>query len=169
MPKASSATLAELERSLAASLAGRGEGPAGCDPGALARARSGLVAKRRRAAAHLLPRTAAALGEAWEARFAAHALGYLPQGLLYHVDDAWELARRLAGPANPTPLRQAARDDLVTLRLRYARRPRSSVHRIRERRAPLLALVHTPRRSLVVRGLGGGAPVFRFPLGRRVP
>src|SRR6476469_2382745 len=88
--------LADLQRRLAAGLTGRGPGPEGVDPAALERARLGLESKRRRAAAHLLPRLRAALGVGWKDRFAEHAARYIPSGLLYHVDDAWELAETLA-------------------------------------------------------------------------
>src|SRR3954454_10187302 len=85
--------LADLQRALAAGLTGRGPGPEGMDPEALERARRGLESKRRRAASHLLPQLRGVLGPRWKDRFAEHARRYTPSGLLYHVDDAWELAR----------------------------------------------------------------------------
>jgi hypothetical protein len=151
--------LAERQCRLAAGLTGRGAGPEGMDPGALERARRGLESKRRRAAAHLLPRLRAALGADWKDRFAEHAARYIPSGLLYHVDDAWEMAETLArGPDLETA--RAARDDLVSLRLRWARGREAGAERIRERRGFLIALLRRPVRFLVVRTPGGR--VWRF-------
>jgi len=165
VPRESSNALAEFERRLAASLAGRGEPPPGCDPEAVAHARIALVAKRRQVAVHLLRRTVAVLGEGWVERFGEHARSYLPQGLLYHVDDAWALARELVTTASSREVRRAAHADLVALRLRYARDPQATVHRIRERRSPLLALVRTPDPFLVLRLPGSEARVFWLRLG----
>jgi hypothetical protein len=170
--------LAELQLALAASLTGgpAAAPPEGCAPGAVARARQALEAKRRRAARHLLPRTAAALRGDWEMCFRRHAGRFTPSAVLYHVDDAWELAARLAGAARrpaggarsggwaPGPeVRAAARDDLVELRLRYARRRRPGSGRIGERRAPLLAWITTPAPMLVLRLPGRDGSVWRWP------
>jgi hypothetical protein len=156
--------LADLQRSLAAGLTGpAGEGPEGLAREALERSRRALTAKRRQAAGHLLPRLRAALGPAWSERFALHAAGYTPCGLLHHVDDAWELAAAVSR-ARDDPRRRAAHDDLVALRLRYARSRRAGAHRIRERRAPLIALVRTPVRHLVVRMPGAEGRVWTVRL-----
>ncbi|HEX3554844.1 MAG TPA: hypothetical protein VIA62_16600 [Thermoanaerobaculia bacterium] len=154
--------LADLQRDLAAALAGRGPGPAGMEPGTLERARRSLQSKRRRAAGHLLPRLRQALGSAWAGRFGEHAEGYTPAGLLYHVDDAWELAATLARDPDPG-IAAAARDDLVALRLRWTRRPRR-VDRIRERRGFHVALTRSPRRFLIVRLPGTPGKIWRLPI-----
>lgn len=151
--------LADLQKSLAARLAGGGPAPEGLAEGAVERTRRALVAKRRQAAAHLLPRLRAALGPAWAERFGLHAAGYTPCGLLHHVDDAWELAETVAR-AQDRRLATAAHDDLAILRLRYARSRSDGAHRIRERRSPLIALVRTPVRCLVVRLPGAAGRVW---------
>lgn len=157
--------LADLQRELAAGLAGRGPGPAGMDREILERARRSLESKRRRAAAHLLPGLRAALGTGWKDRFAEHAGRYTPSGLLYHVDDAWELAETLArSPDRRTAA--AARDDLAMLRLRWVRGREDGAGRIRERRGPVIALVRRPVRLLVLRTPGARGKIWRFPLGR---
>ena len=153
--------LADLQRALAAGLTGRGPGPEGMDPEALARARRGLESKRRRAAGHLLPRLRAALGSQWKEYFAAHAAGYIPTGLLYHVDDAWELART-AAQNDEREIASAARDDLVMLRLRWVRRGRSGIERIQERRGVVIALVRSPVRMLLARLPGREGRVWRL-------
>jgi len=154
--------LADLQRSLAAALAGRGPGPEGMDEGTLERARRSLESKRRLAAGHLLPRLRTVLGSAWAGRFAEHAEGYTPAGLLYHVDDAWELAANLARDLDPE-IAAAARDDLVALRLRWTRRCRRA-GRIRERHGFLIAVMKNPVRLLVVRLPGARAKVWRIPV-----
>ena len=152
--------LADVQKSLAAGLTGRAAS-AGLAPDdrAVERMRRALVAKRRQAAAHLLPRLRAALGPAWARRFADHAARYTPGGLLHHVDDAWELAAAACREPDRR-LADAAHDDLVFLRLRFSRRPAAGVRRIRERRAPLVALVHAPIRCLMVRLPGLEARVW---------
>lgn len=140
--------LADLQRELAAKLAGR-ETPGIPDSPALARARRSLLAKRRRAARHLLPRLHNALGDRWEERFQAHATRYTPAGLLHHVDDAWELAEVIS--REDPALRNAALDDLLALKLRWARNRKADAERIRERRGPLVAIRRGPPRMLVVR------------------
>jgi hypothetical protein len=142
--------LADLQRALAAGLTGRGPGPEGMDPAALERARRGLESKRRRAAAHLLPRLRAALGSGWKEFFAGHAARYTPTGLLYHVDDAWEMARA-AGRSGEREIALAARDDLAMMRLRWVRGGQGGIGRIRERRGIVIALVHSPARLLLIR------------------
>lgn len=140
--------LDDLQRKLAASLTGRQPAPEGLDPEAVAWTRDSLESKRRRAACHLLPRLKSALGPSWVARFQEHAGRYIPAGMLHHVDDAWAFAETMeSDPA----LRQPAQDDLVSLRLRFVRDPRQDAHRIRERRGPLLALLHTPQRAMVLK------------------
>jgi hypothetical protein len=146
--------LAELQRRLAAGLTGRGPGPEGLDPDALERARRGLESKRRRAAAHLLPRTRAALGAGWKDRFAEHAARYTPSGLLYHVDDAWEMAETLARSPDREVAR-ATRDDLVALCLRWVRGRETGAGRIRERKGFLIARMRQPVRLLLLRMPGG--------------
>jgi hypothetical protein len=153
--------LADLQRRLAAGLTGRGPGPEGMDPGALERARLGLESKRRRAAAHLLPRLRAALGAGWKDHFAEHAARYTPSGLLYHVDDAWELAETLARSPD-LGIARDARADLVSLRLRWVRGPEAGAGRIRERRGFLIARMQRPIRLLVVRMPGARGRVWRF-------
>lgn len=157
--------LAELQRHLAAGLAGRGPGPEGMDREALERARRSLEAKRRRAASHLLPRLRAALGTGWKDRFAEHAARYTPSGLLYHVDDAWEMAEILAR-SQDRRIAAAARDDLVMLRLRWVRRNEAGAERIRERRGVLIALMRSPVRALVLRLPGMHGKVWRLSLKR---
>jgi hypothetical protein len=142
--------LADLQRALAAGLTGRGPGPEGMDPEALERARRGLESKRRRAAAHLLPRLRAALGSQWKDRFADHAARYVPAGLLYHVDDAWEFGQAAArGPERAVA--SAARDDLAMMRLRWVRRSQGGIDRIQERRGMVIARVRSPVRMVLVR------------------
>ena len=154
-------SLAELQRHLAAGLAGRGPGPEGMDREALERARRGLESKRRRAASHLLPRLRAALGTGWKDRFAEHAARYTPSGLLYHVDDAWEMAATLAQELD-REIAAAAQDDLVTLRLRWVRRCEMEAERVRERRGPLIALMRSPVRLLVLRLPGARGKIWRI-------
>jgi hypothetical protein len=153
--------LAELQRHLAAGLSGRGPGPAGMDGEALERARRGLESKRRRAASHLLPRLRAALGTGWKDRFATHAVRYTPSGLLYHVDDAWEMAATVAQDPDRR-IAAAAQDDLVMLRLRWVRRREAGAERIRERRGPLIALVRSPACLLVLRLPGAQGKIWRI-------
>jgi hypothetical protein len=153
--------LADLQRALAAGLTGRGPGPAGMDPEALERARRGLESKRRRAASHLLPRLRAALGSRWKEYFAGHAARYTPAGLLYHVDDAWELAETAAS-GQEREIAAAARDDLAMLRLRWVRRIRGGIERIRERRGIVIALVRRPVRLLLLRLPGREGRVWRM-------
>jgi hypothetical protein len=152
-------SLGEVQRRLAASLAGREPAPAGIDEGAVERVRRSLEAKRRRAASHLLPRLRTTLGDLWAARFGDHAARYNPAGMLHHVDDAWELAEALLH--HPDPLVAcAAHDDLVVLRLRYERDREAGAERIRERRGPFVALMHTRPRLLVVRMPGPEGKVW---------
>ena len=158
--------LTDLQRALASSLTGRSAPPEGCDCTEIERARRSLATKRRRAAGHLLPRITRALGARWRVRFHDHVLTYVPQGLLYHVDDAWAFAQLLVAAAD-LPLRAAARDDLLALRLRYVRSHRAGAKRIRERRAPLLAVTATGRRALICRLPGAAGSVCRIPLGWR--
>src|SRR5690348_10405006 len=145
--------LADLQRALAAGLTGRGPGPEGMDPKALERARRGLESKRRRAAAHLLPRLRAALGSHWKEYFASHAARYIPTGLLYHVDDVWELART-AAQSEKREIAAAARDDLSMLRLRWVRRSQGGIDRIQERRGMVIVRVRSPVRMVLVRWPG---------------
>ncbi|MFL6233916.1 MAG: hypothetical protein ACJ76N_12345 [Thermoanaerobaculia bacterium] len=152
--------LADLQRALAAGLTGRGPGPEGMDPEALERARRGLESKRRRAAAHLLPRLRAALGSRWRERFADHAGVYTPAGLLYHVDDAWELART-AAQRDEREVARAARDDLTMLRLRWVR-GKAGIERIRERRGIVIVRVRSPVRLLLIRLPGRDGKVLRI-------
>lgn len=153
--------LADLQRHLAAGLAGRGPGPEGVDREALERARRGLESKRRRAASHLLPRLRTALGTGWKDRFAEHAARYTPSGLLYHVDDAWEMAATLAQEPD-WGVATAAQDDLVMLRLRWVRRREAGAERIRERWGPLIALMRSPVRLLVLRLPGVRGKIWRL-------
>jgi len=152
-------SLDDLQRRLAASLAGRGPAPAGLDESALDRARRSLEAKRRRAASTLLPRLRTALGEAWVPRFHDHALRYNPAGMLHHVDDAWELAETLLRHPDPQ-VACAAHDDLVSLRLRFERDRHAGAERIRERTGPVVALMRTPTRLLVVKMPGHDGRVW---------
>ncbi|HTG34165.1 MAG TPA: hypothetical protein VLB76_14650 [Thermoanaerobaculia bacterium] len=154
-------SLADLQRHLAASLAGRGPGPEGMDRETLERARRSLESKRRRAVGHLLPRLREALGTGWKARFAEHAARYTPSGLLYHVDDAWEMAATLA-QAPDRGIAAAAQDDLVMLRLRWVRRREAGAERIRERWGPLIALTRSPVRLLVLRLPGTRGKTWRI-------
>ena len=153
--------LADLQRRLAAGLTGRGPGPEGMDGEALERARRGLESKRRRAAGHLLPRLRGVLGPRWKDRFTEHAGRYLPSGLLYHVDDAWELAET-AAQNQERPVVAAARDDLAMLRLRWIRRREGGIERIQERRGPLIALVRGPVRLLLVRLPGAQGKIWKL-------
>ena len=142
--------LADLQRDLAASLAaGAQNAPEGLSTAALDRARRALEAKRRQAARHLLPRLRATLGDRWEERFHAHAARYTPAGLLHHVDDAWELAETLA--REDPALRNAALDDLLALRLRWARDRNTGAGRIREQRGLVVRLPGTRGKILSLR------------------
>lgn len=158
--------LAEFQEKLAASLAGLEPVPEGVDPEALSRTRSSLEAKRRRAAGHLLPRLRTALGPAWADRFHEHAERYIPAGMLHHVDDAWELAETIArGAQGKDPkLWRAAHDDLVSLRLRHVRNPSQVALRIQERRGPLVAILGTPQRAVVVKLPGTPGRLWYLPL-----
>jgi hypothetical protein len=156
--------LEDLQRELAASLAGRGPSPEGLDERDLERTRRSLESKRRGVAGHLLPRLRKALGAAWTQRFHEHAGRYIPNGLLHHVDDAWELAEALRNATEPE-IRNAAQADLTALRLRYVRNPKVGGDRIRERRGFLVAWVRSPKRALVVRlpGVTGKVWTLRLP------
>lgn len=155
--------LDDLQRDLAASLAGRRDGPEGCDPRTLDRARAALESKRLRAAGHLLPRLRAALGEDWNRRFHEHARAYNPAGMLHHVDDSWELASAVRGEGDPRTA-AAAQDDLIFLRLRWVRDRKAVAERIRERRGFLLAVAGNPRKLILrLPGVRGKAFSFRFP------
>lgn len=151
--------LDEIQRNLAAGLTGKTTAVEGLDPAVLDRARHGLEAKRRQAAAHLLPRLRNALGTSWPTRFHEHAERYTPSGMLHHVDDAWELAETMTRSLDPQ-IACAAHDDLVSLRLRYTRDRRAGTDRIRERRGPFVALMKTPSRVLVVRMPGPEGKVW---------
>ena len=131
------------------------------DPEALERARRGLESKRRRAAAHLLPRLRAALGSRWKEYFAGHAERYTPAGLLYHVDDAWEMARTAARDRDEK-IASAARDDLAMMRLRWVRKDQRGIDRIRERRGMVIALVRSPVRMLLIRMPGREGRTWRI-------
>jgi hypothetical protein len=93
---------------------------------------------------------------------AGHAKGYVPTGLLYHVDDAWELARMAARNEN-REIAGAARDDLAMLRLRWVR-GKAGIERIRERRGMVIALVRGPARLLLARLPGRDGKVLRIRL-----
>ena len=122
------------------------------DTGAFAWAQDGLEAKRRRAAGHLLPRLRNSLGAtAWVTLFHEHVARYTPAGMLHHVDDAWAFAESIERTTQDPSVYVAAQDDLVSLRLRYVRDPKQKAFRIRERRGPLLAMLHTPQRAMVVK------------------
>jgi hypothetical protein len=153
--------LADLQRALAAGLTGRGPGPEGMDPAALERARRGLESKRRHAAGHLLPRLRAVLGAGWKERFTDHAALYNPSGLLYHVDDAWEMASAAAS-GQDRRIAAAARDDLAMLRLRWVRRHQEGIERIQERRGIVIVRVRTPARMLLARLPGRAGRVWRL-------
>lgn len=147
--------LDDLQRTLAASLAASGKGgPEGYDAGAIERVRKALESKRRRAARHLLPHLYAALGDLWNERFHEHARRYTPEGLRHHVDDAWEFAETIVRAREPE-ICPAAHDDLVLLRLHYARNVRAGAERIRERRGFFVGRLRTSPRGLVVRLPGG--------------
>jgi hypothetical protein len=158
--------LAEFQSELAASLAGRHPVPEGVDPEALDRSRASLEAKRRRAAGHLLPRLRTTLGPAWAARFHEHAERYIPAGMLHHVDDAWELAETIERQAHgrDPKLWRAAHDDLVSLRLRHVRDPKQVALRIQERRGPLVAILSTPQRAVVVKLPGAPGRLWYLPI-----
>jgi hypothetical protein len=142
--------LGDLQRDLAFSLINRQPALPGYDSGAFAWADT-PEAPRRRAAGHLLPRLRNALGVSWFQRFREHAERHVPAGSLQHVDDAWAFAETIERETRDPNLRRSAQDDLVALRLRYVRDPRQEAHRIRERRGPLLAMLHTPQRAMVVK------------------
>lgn len=144
--------LGDLQRDLAVRLAGRQPAPQGFDTGAFAWAQGALEAKRRRAAGHLLPRLRTSLGaQAWVTLFHEHIARYTPTGMLHHVDDAWAFAESIERTTLDPDVHLAAQDDLVSLRLRYVRDPKQKAYRIRERRGPLLAMLHTPQRAMVVK------------------
>jgi hypothetical protein len=158
-------SLADLQKQLAASLTGRGETPAGLEETAIDRARRSLQSKRRRAAAHLLPRLRTALGDTWNVCFHEHAAAYNSTGMLHHVDDAWELAETLRRHPD-LQVARVAHDDLMMLRLRYRRNRRSGAERIRERRGLVVGLLWTPARRIVVRWPGRGGRVWSLRLPR---
>lgn len=158
-------SLADLQKQLAASLAGQGETPAGLEETAVDRARRSLESKRRRVAAHLLPRLRTALGDAWNPHFHEHAAAYNPTGMLHHVDDAWELTEMLRRHPD-LQVARAAHDDLVMLRLRYQRDRHAEADRIRDRRGLVVGLLWTPVRRIVVRWPGHGGRVWSLRLPR---
>ena len=122
------------------------------DTGAFAWAQGTLETKRRRAAGHFLPRLRNSLGaQAWVTLFHEHLARYAPAGMHHDVDDAWAFAESIERTAQDPNVCLAAQDDLVSLRLRYVRDPKQKAFRIRERRGPLLALLHTPQRAMVVK------------------
>lgn len=122
------------------------------DTGAFAWAQDALEATRRRAAGHLLPRLRNSLGaKAWVTLFHEHMARYTPAGMLHHVDDAWAFAESSERTIQDRDVCLAVQDDLVSLRLRYVRDPKQKAFRIRERRGPLLAMLHTPQRAMVVK------------------
>lgn len=126
--------------------------PGGFDTGAFAWAQDELETKRRRAAGHFLPRLRNSLGaKGWVTLFHEHAAAYTPAGMLHDVDDAWALAESVERTTQEPDVYLAAQDDLVALRLRYVRDPKQKAFRIRERRGPLLAMMHTPQRAMVVK------------------
>lgn len=144
--------LGDLQRDLAVRLANQQPAPQGFDTGAFAWAQGALEVKRRRAAGHLLPRLRNNLGAAtWVALFHEHVARYAPTGMLHHVDDAWAFAESIERATQDEAVYLAVQDDLVSLRLRYVRDPRQKAFRIRERRGPLLAMLHTPQRAMVVK------------------
>src|SRR5688500_15803240 len=100
-------TLAEVQAGLALRLTG--DPASEIDP-RIGRAARALRHKRMRAAAQLLPRTRRAADAKWAALFSDHATKYTPCGLLYHVDDAWELADALSHSSDRR-VRRAARLD----------------------------------------------------------
>jgi hypothetical protein len=122
-------TLAELQAGLARRLTG--DPAVETDPH-VRRAARALRHKRMRAVAQLLPRTRTAVGAEWATPFAAHAATYTPCGLLYHVDDAWEFAEVQSRSSNRR-IRQAARLDLASLNLRFARNAERGATRVQER------------------------------------
>jgi hypothetical protein len=155
--------LEDLQRNLAANLAGGRRAPDGVDPKALERTRAALESKRRQAARRLLPRLHAALGPDWSRRFHQHAAVYNPAGMRHHVDDAWEFAEALLRDPRWTG---AARDDLLSLRLYWVRNRKKEAGRIRERRGLLAGLMRSPS-SVVIRLPGIRGKVFRFRIRRR--
>jgi hypothetical protein len=143
--------LGDLQRD-SVRLASHQPAPDGFDTGAFAWAQGALEAKRRRAAGHLLPRLRNILGaQAWVTLFHEHVALYTPAGMLHHVDDAWAFAESVERTTQNPDVYLAAQDDLVSLRLRYVRDPKQKAFRIRERRGPLLAMLHTPQRAMVVK------------------
>lgn len=124
--------LLEIQRALAASLTGQAAPPSPFDAEQVIAAARSLVYKRRRAAGHLLAETRRALGEGWAPSFEAHARAYVPTGLLYHVDDAWEFARIQSRNAD-AGIREAARADLRRLGRRYRRSSRRGPYRVQPR------------------------------------
>lgn len=157
--------LEDLQRNLAASLAGGRRAPDGVDPKALERTRAALESKRRQAARRLLPRLHAALGPDWSRRFHQHAGIYSPAGMRHHVDDAWAFAEALLREGDPR-LASAARDDLLALRLHWVRDRKKEAGRIRERRGPLAGVMRSPS-SVVIRLPGIRGKVLRFRIRRR--
>lgn len=120
------------------------------DTGAYAWAQDPQEVRRRRAATQLLPRLRLRLGTAtWVDLFHKHTAAYTPVGMLQHVDDAWAFAESVERTTQDPDVYLAVQDDLVSLRLRYVRDPKQKAYRIRERRGPLLALLHTPQRAMV--------------------
>jgi hypothetical protein len=86
------ATLANRQAELVATLVAGGPEPSGFDPGRLAVARRALLRKRAGEAAALWPLLAASLGPAWPEAFIASVAGRAPAGALR---DGWDLAREL--------------------------------------------------------------------------
>ena len=87
-----SATLAERQAALVATLVAGAPDPPGFDPTRLAAARRALLRKRAGEAAKHWPVLAASLGPRWSAAFAAQHAGREPGGALR---DGWDVARAL--------------------------------------------------------------------------
>jgi hypothetical protein len=122
------------------------------DTGMFSWVHGSLETKRRRDAGHFLPRLRNSLGaKTWVDLFHEHAARYTPAGMLQSVDDAWAFAESIERTTQDPDVYLAAQDDLVALRLRYVRDPKQKAFRIRERRGPLLAMLHTPQRAMVVK------------------
>ncbi len=147
-------TLAELQAGLALRLTS--DPAAETDP-QLGRAARALQHKRMRAAAQLLPRTRREMESEWARAFLQHAMQYTPGGLLYHVDDAWEFARAQSSSKNRR-IRRAARLDLMSLKLRFARSSELGAWRVVERTRFYLFLSLDPL-ALALR-IPGRRPLF---------
>lgn len=85
------------------------------DPVRLQVAAAGLLTKRARHAAELLPSLCAALGASFERCFVERAQAWLIEGYAQHRADAWAFAHELSRSHDDDGVRQVAREETQRL------------------------------------------------------